>query len=93
MFRWILPVYTALSFAPALVLRRKAVFRDPMGYLTRSAVRTFRSSACAYTASVAIIDSAVLSTFVFIFQVRSGACAPVRATDGPVLDVSALRCV
>ena len=62
-FRWILPVYTALSFAPALVLRRKAVMRDPMGYLSRSAVRTFRSSA-------------FLSTFVFIFQswmcLRSG---------------------
>ena len=64
-FRWILPVYTALSFAPALVLRRKAVMRDPTGYLSRSAVRTFRSSA-------------FLATFVHIFMswlcLRSGPC-------------------
>ncbi|GAA97764.1 hypothetical protein E5Q_04443 [Mixia osmundae IAM 14324] len=54
-FRWMLPVYSALHFIPPVLLKRKAFAQDPFKFLSRSAIGTFRS--CSF-----------LGTFVIIFQ-------------------------
>ncbi|EIN11011.1 hypothetical protein PUNSTDRAFT_100954 [Punctularia strigosozonata HHB-11173 SS5] len=54
-FRWILPIYTALHFIPMLLFKRNVVFKRPIPMLLRAALGSARSSA-------------FLGTFVLIYQ-------------------------
>lgn len=53
--KWMLPIYGALHFVPAVLFKRAAFMRDPRSVLLRSGLGTVRSSA-------------FLGTFVVIYQ-------------------------
>lgn len=44
-FKWMLPIYGALHFIPAVLFKRKAFMNDPGKMLVRAGLGTTRSSA------------------------------------------------
>ncbi|KAH8827303.1 hypothetical protein DL96DRAFT_1498861 [Flagelloscypha sp. PMI_526] len=53
--RWMLPVYSALHFIPAILFKRQKFMKDPISILLKAGIGSLRSSA-------------FLGTFVFIFH-------------------------
>jgi len=44
-FRWMLPIYGALHFVPAVLFKRKAFVQDPRKVLIKASLGSVRSSA------------------------------------------------
>lgn len=66
-FKWMLPIYGALHFVPAVVFRRKVFMQDPGKVLVKAGLGSIRSSAFLGTFVVIYQSTSPSSKYIFFY--------------------------